>query len=74
MHEVGRDEQWFSILRRKRLRHPSFADLSALARSIRQFIREWNQTAHPFNWTVHSFDKILASAEAALPDPLQEAA
>ena len=67
-------EQWFSILRRKRLRHPSFTDLSALARSLRQFIAKWNQTAHLFNWTVQSFDRILAGAEAALPEPLPEAA
>jgi transposase len=61
-------EQWFSILRRKRLRHPSFADVPALARAVRQFIREWNETAHPFRWTAKSFEKILAKAEAALPE------
>lgn len=60
-------EQWLSILRRKRLRAPNFADLSALARAVRQFIREWNETAHPFRWTAQSFEKILAKAEAALP-------
>ena len=61
-------EQWFSILRRKRLRGPNFADLSALAGALRQFIREWNQTAHPFRWTTDSFDKILAKAETRLPE------
>lgn len=69
-------EQWFSILQRKRLRHPNFADLAALTAAIEQFIQEWNAVAHPFQWTPHSFDKVLAKAEAALaaPPPLQEAA
>jgi transposase len=61
-------EQWFSILRRKRLRAPNFADVPALAKAVRQFIREWNETAHPFRWTAASFEKILAQVEAALPD------
>jgi hypothetical protein len=59
-------EQWFSILRRKRLRSPNFADVAALQRSLHQFIAEWNAIAHPFRWTHHSFDKILAKVEAAL--------
>ncbi len=70
-------EQWLSILRRKRLRHPNFADVPALAKAIRQFIHQWNQTAHPFRWTAASFAKILAKAEAALTDTspaLREAA
>ena len=62
-------EQWFGILRRKRLRSPNFADLAALQRAILQFIAEWNEIAHPFQWTAHSFDKILAKIDAALtPD------
>ena len=59
-------EQWFGILRRKRLRSPSFADLAALERAIHQFIAEWNEIAHPFHWTATSFDKILAKVDAAL--------
>lgn len=61
-------EQWFSILRRKRLRDPNFADVPALARAIRQFIREWNEIAHPFDWTTKSFEQILATADAGVPD------
>ena len=70
-------EQWFGILRRKRLRSPNFADLPALVRAIQQFIAEWNELAHPFRWTTTSFDKFLAKVEAALPataPPLAEAA
>jgi transposase len=59
-------EQWFGILRRKRLRSPNFADLAALQRAILQFIAEWNEIAHPFRWTATSFDKILAKVDAAV--------
>ena len=59
-------EQWFGILRRKRLRSPNFPDLPALQRAILRFIAEWNERAHPFRWTAHSFDKILAKIDAAL--------
>jgi transposase len=59
-------EQWFGILRRKRLRSPNFADLAALQRAIHQFIIEWNDIARPFRWTAASFNKILAKVDAAL--------
>jgi hypothetical protein len=59
-------EQWFGILRRKRLRSPNFADLAALQRAIHQFIAECNEIAHPFRWTSASFDKLLAKIDAAL--------
>jgi hypothetical protein len=59
-------EQWCSILRRKRLRCPNFADVSELTARIEQFIAEWNETAEPFQWTAASFEKILAKAEADL--------
>jgi DDE superfamily endonuclease len=60
-------EQWFGILRRKRLKSPNFADLATLQAAIHQFIRAWNEIAHPFRWTAQSFDKILAKIEVALP-------
>ena len=59
-------EQWFGILRRKRLRSPNFADLAALQLAIQRFIAEWNEIAHPFRWTASSFDKILAKIDTAL--------
>jgi hypothetical protein len=59
-------EQWFGILRRKRLRSPNFPDLAALQRAILQFIVEWNEIAHPFRWTTGSFEKILAKIDAAI--------
>lgn len=56
-------EQWFSILQRKRLSAPNFADLEALEQRLLAFIAEWNETAHPFAWTPKSFDKILAKTD-----------
>jgi len=67
-------EQWFSILRRKRLRYTTFADLDALAEAIIAFTDQWNRSAHPFRWTPTSFDKVIASVEAALYPPAPEAA
>ena len=59
-------EQWFGILRRKRLRSPNFPDLAALHQALHQFIAEWNEIAHPFRWMSASFEKILAKVDAAL--------
>jgi transposase len=58
-------EQWFSILQRKLLRHPNFADLSALAQALQDFIRRWNRFARPFDWS-RSITKIMARCK--LPD------
>jgi transposase len=59
-------EQWLSILARKRLRMPNFADLDALADAILAFIADWNVRCHPFRWTTASFEKILAKVDAAI--------
>ncbi len=59
-------EQWFSILQRKRLTAPNFADLDALEERVLAFIDEWNAHAHPFRWTAKSFDKIIAKIDAAV--------
>jgi hypothetical protein len=59
-------EQWFSILRRKRLAAPNFTDLAELELKIFQFIEEWNGIAHPFAWTLKSFEKILDKVNNAL--------
>lgn len=67
-------EQWFSILRRKRLRIVDFRDLDHLAASITQFITEWNAVAHPFHWTTKSFSKIMAKCETPNEPCLNSAA
>ena len=56
-------EQWFSILQRKRLRIADFADKAELAERLRAFIAEWNQVAHPFNWTTKSVAKVMAKCK-----------
>ena len=53
-------EQWFSIVQRKRLAIADFADKAALAERLAAFIREWNEHAHPFNWTSKSAAKVMA--------------
>ena len=62
-------EQWFSIVQRKRLRISDFPDLDHLSEGLMAFVREWNQTAHPFNWSSKSATKVMAKCEA----PTQEA-
>jgi transposase len=57
-------EQWFSILQRKRLRIIDFPTKDHLRAKLEQFIREWNQQAHPFNWSVKSVAKVMAEAAA----------
>jgi hypothetical protein len=63
---VNQVEQWFSILRRKRLAAPNFTDLAELESKLLSFITEWNEIAHPFDWTKTSFEKILAKVDNAL--------
>ena len=53
-------EQWFGILQRKRFRIADFASKDDLRMKIGQFISEWNQKAHPFNWSTKSVAKIMA--------------
>jgi hypothetical protein len=67
-------EQWFSILRRKRLKAPNFADVADLISKIQAFISEWNELAHPFAWKPKSFEKILAKVDAALAAAAKDAA
>jgi transposase len=57
-------EQWFSILQRKRLRIVDFASKEDLQAKLMQFIVEWNEHAHPFNWSTQSVAKVMAAAPA----------
>ena len=68
-------EQWFSILQRKRLAIADFADKAHLAERLHAFVKEWNEHAHPFNWTRKSVTKIMAKCELAKSEaPLAMAA
>jgi transposase len=60
MNQVG---QWFSILRRKRLRIVDFPNKENLAERLMAYIRQWNQTAHPFHWTSKSVAKVMAKCQ-----------
>jgi transposase len=56
-------EQWFSILQRKRLAVVDFASKAELAERLHQFIAQWNEQAHPFNWTKKSVAKVMAKCQ-----------
>jgi transposase len=56
-------EQWFSILQRKRLAIADFADKAQLAERLQSFITQWNEHAHPFNWTSRSAAKVMAKCQ-----------
>jgi hypothetical protein len=49
-----------SILQRKRLRIADFASTAELQAKLEQFIAEWHEVAHPFNWTTKSVAKVMA--------------
>src|SRR3954447_21603799 len=57
-------EQWFGIARRKRLRIADFPSKEHLAERLMAFINEWNEVAHPFNWTSKSVAKVMAKCKA----------
>ena len=59
-------EQWLSILRRKRLRIADFASKEELAERLMAFNGEWNEIAHPFNWTSKSVAKVMAKCLPAV--------
>lgn len=56
-------EQWFSILQRKRLTIADFADKAMLAERLMAFISEWNEHAHPFNWSTKSVARVMAKCQ-----------
>jgi transposase len=60
-------EQWFSILQRKRLRIADFANKAHLAERVMTFVAQWNEHAHPFQWSTKSVAKVMAKCEITLP-------
>jgi transposase len=67
-------EQWFGILKRKRLRIADFPSKAHLAERLMAFLSEWNEAAHPFNWTSKSVAKVMAKCQIEDAKPLAEAA
>jgi transposase len=59
-------EQWFSILQRKRLRIADFADKKHLSHRLLAFVAEWNEYAHPFQWSTKSVAKVMAKCTSSL--------
>jgi hypothetical protein len=57
-------EPWWSIVQRKRLRIVDVDSKDHLREKIEQFIQEWHQHAHPFNWSTQSVAKVMAAAPA----------
>jgi transposase len=56
-------EQWCSIVQRKRLRIADFADKRPLAQRLMAFVAEWNEHAHPLQWSTKSGAKVMAKCE-----------
>lgn len=59
-------EQWFSMLQRKRLQIADFADKQHLAERLLAFVAEWNEYAHPFQWSTKSVAKVMAKCESPM--------
>jgi len=59
-------EQWFAIVQRKRLRMADFADKKPLAQRLTAFVAEWNEQAHPFQWSTKSVAKVMAKCESPM--------
>jgi hypothetical protein len=51
-------------LQRKRLPIADFASKNHLRVKLEHFICEWNQPAHPFNWSTKSVTKVMAETPA----------
>jgi transposase len=67
-------EQWFGIVRRKRLRIVDFPSKEHLAERLKAFVSEWNEIAHPFNWTSKSVAKVMAKCQIEEAKPVALAA
>lgn len=50
------------VQQRQRLRMVDFASKEDLHAKLLRFIVEWNEHAHPFNWSTPSVAKIMAAA------------
>ena len=40
-----------------------FASKAELAEKLRQYVAQWNEQAHPFNWTKKSVAKVMAKCQ-----------
>ena len=68
-------EQWFGILKRKRLIISHFQSVEDLERSLNLFIQQWNEQAHAFKWnekTRTKLDTIVKKTEERLAQKTAE--
>ena len=63
---MNQGEQWFSIVQRKRLRISDFVDVDHLAERLMAFVAEWNEHAHPFQWSTKSVAKVMAKCDSPM--------
>jgi transposase len=64
-------EQWFGILKRKRLTLPHFESKQDLREKLYLFIEQWNERAHAFQWTEKTkqkLERIISRVEASLKE------
>jgi hypothetical protein len=54
-------------LQRKRLRIADFTNKAHLRERLMAFVSEWNEPAHPFQWSTKSVAKVMAKCEITLP-------
>jgi len=59
-------EPWFSIVQRKRLQIADCADKKHLAQRLMAFVAEWNDYAHPFQWSTKSVAKVMAKCDSPM--------
>jgi hypothetical protein len=48
------------------LRIADFVDKTRLAQRLMAFVPEWNEHAHPFQWSTKSVAKVMAKCEETL--------
>jgi transposase len=55
---INQVEQWFGILKKKRLTIAHFQSKADLQEKLYQFIDQWNEQAHAFKWTEKTHIKL----------------
>jgi transposase len=56
---INQIEIWFGIITRQAIRRGTFASVTVLVKTIRDYITHWNSNSRPFQWTATA-DEILA--------------
>ena len=48
---INQIEIWFGIITRQSIRRGTFASVTVLIKTIRDYITHWNSNSRPFQWT-----------------------